>query len=54
MKEGRKRKEAKDWEYADDTYSILMPTDVREIIREGRELQHCVGNAGYIEWLGFN
>ncbi|MCR5093340.1 MAG: PcfJ domain-containing protein [Lachnospiraceae bacterium] len=46
--EERYEKEAKQREYADGRYSILMPKDAFDIIREGRELQHCVGRAGYI------
>lgn len=45
----RKQKEAKEIEYTDGTYSIIMPDDAEDIIREGRELDHCVGRAGYIE-----
>ena len=44
----RKQKEAKEIEYSDGTFSIIMPKDANEIIREGRELSHCVGSAGYI------
>ncbi len=44
----RKQKEAKEIEYTDGTYSIIMPEDANDIIREGRELDHCVGRAGYI------
>ncbi len=45
----RKQKEAKEIEYTDGIYSIIMPDDAEDIIREGRELDHCVGRAGYIE-----
>ncbi len=44
----RKKKETRKWEYTNDVYSILMPEDAEDIIREGRLLQHCVGSAGYI------
>ncbi len=47
--EERHEKEARKVEYTDGKYSILMPGNAREIIREGRELQHCVGRAGYIQ-----
>lgn len=47
--EERHEKEARKIEYTNGKYSILMPKDAREIIREGRELQHCVGRAGYIQ-----
>ena len=45
----RKQREAKTVEYSDGTYSVLMPSDTKEIIREGRILHHCVGHGGYIE-----
>ena len=47
--EERHEKEAASTEYTDGSYSILMPKNAIEIIREGRELQHCVGRAGYIQ-----
>lgn len=47
--EERHEKEARKIEYTNGKYSILIPKDAREIIREGRELQHCVGRAGYIQ-----
>ncbi|MBQ6968024.1 MAG: PcfJ domain-containing protein [Lachnospiraceae bacterium] len=46
--EKRYEKEARKTEYSDGKYSVLMPHDANEIINEGRMLQHCVGNAGYI------
>lgn len=52
--ENRKQKEAKKREYIGRNYSILMPKDARDIIREGRELQHCVGKAGYIQLMAEN
>ena len=45
----RKTEEARDWEYTDGRYSIVMPGSAEEIIEEGRRLSHCVGTAGYIE-----
>ncbi len=45
----RKRNEAKTREYKAEKYSVIMPKDALDIVREGRELQHCVGRAGYIE-----
>lgn len=45
----RKEEEANNIEYTNGTYSIIMPADASEIIREGRVLGHCVGSAGYIE-----
>lgn len=47
--EERHENEARKVEYTNGKYSILMPREAREIIREGRELQHCVGRAGYIQ-----
>lgn len=47
--ENRHDKEAGKTEYTNGNYSILMPRDASDIIREGRELQHCVGRAGYIQ-----
>ncbi|MCR5223021.1 MAG: PcfJ domain-containing protein [Lachnospiraceae bacterium] len=47
--EKRKKEEAKDREYTNGFYSILMPKDAKDIVREGRILCHCVGRAGYIE-----
>ncbi|MBO4900914.1 MAG: PcfJ domain-containing protein [Lachnospiraceae bacterium] len=47
--EERKKNEASQREYTDGTYSIIMPANANDIIREGRELCHCVGRAGYIE-----
>ncbi|MBP3279714.1 MAG: PcfJ domain-containing protein [Butyrivibrio sp.] len=44
-----KEKESSDWEYRTDKYSIVMPENARDIINEGRQLNHCVGRAGYIE-----
>ncbi|WP_024865371.1 PcfJ domain-containing protein [Butyrivibrio sp. FCS014] len=45
----RKEHEAKDIEYYGKDYSIIMPKDATDIIREGRILHHCVGHGGYIE-----
>ena len=45
----RKEHEAQKIEYTNDKYSILMPKDAADIIREGRILHHCVGHGGYIE-----
>ena len=47
--EERRNNEAENTEYTDGTYSILMPKNAEDIINEGRELQHCVGRAGYIQ-----
>ena len=47
--EERHDKEGSKMEYTNGKYSILMPRDASDIIREGRELQHCVGRAGYIQ-----
>lgn len=45
----RKQCEADEVEYTDGSFSVLMPSDAKEIIREGRILHHCVGHGGYIE-----
>lgn len=45
----RKKSEAEDIEYTNGRYSIIMPEDAKDIIREGRILHHCVGHGGYIE-----
>ncbi len=45
----RKQKEGHEKEYSNGKYSIIMPKDAMEIIAEGRALDHCVGQAGYIE-----
>lgn len=47
--EDRHDNEAGKTEYTNGNYSILMPKNASDIIREGRELQHCVGRAGYIQ-----
>ncbi len=52
--EERHEKEARKIEYSNGHYSILMPRDAMDIIREGRELQHCVGRAGYIQAMAAN
>lgn len=50
----RKEKDAQKYEYTNGKYSILLPKDAMEIIHEGRELQHCVGSAGYIQMMAKN
>lgn len=50
----QKKTEAKYIEYSNGEYSIVMPNDAADIIREGRELRHCVGSAGYIERMANN
>ncbi len=45
----RKENEAEYIEYTNNMYSIIMPKDAKDIIREGRILHHCVGHGGYIE-----
>ena len=52
--EERKEKEAENFEYTNGKYSILMPKDAADIIREGCELYHCVGSAGYVEAMADN
>lgn len=45
----RKEKEAEAKEFRGDKYTIVMPKDAEDIIREGQILEHCVGRAGYID-----
>ncbi len=52
--EERYKNEAKKREYTNGKYSILMPQNAFEIILEGRELEHCVGRAGYIGAMAVN
>lgn len=35
----------KKYEYADKNYTVLAPNRIEEIIREGRNLSHCVGKS---------
>ncbi len=44
-----KENEAEDIEYTNGKYSILLPDNANDIIREGRILHHCVGHGGYIQ-----
>lgn len=37
-------KTLKKYEYANDTYAIVAPTGIRDIMQEGRLLNHCVSN----------
>ena len=37
------------YEYTDGKYSIILPKNAEDIIREGIILGHCVGRVGYIE-----
>ena len=39
--------QAKDFEAVGDTYMIISPTDITDLITEGNELSHCVGRMGY-------
>ena len=43
----RKGQEYKPLEYSDGTYSLICPTDISELVREGEYLKHCVGKMGY-------
>ncbi len=45
----RYKEEARNYEYRKGKYAMLMPGNASEIVREGRELEHCVGRAGYIQ-----
>lgn len=35
------------YEYADDTYSIIAPKDIKDIVREGTLLKHCIHTCDY-------
>lgn len=41
------------YDYADDTYSIVIPSSFGEILQEGRKLHHCVGDSD-IYWDRIN
>lgn len=43
----QKSKAAQIYEVCNDTYSLIVPRDISELVREGRELSHCVGKMGY-------
>ncbi len=42
------------YEFADETYTVLAPTTVDEILIEGRRLNHCVSNDKYWERIATN
>lgn len=42
------------YEYADDSYMIVAPTTVEDILIEGRRLDHCVSNDKYMERISTN
>lgn len=42
-----KSKELRCFEKCNEVYSLIIPHDISELIREGRELDHCVGRMGY-------
>ncbi len=44
-----KKEKAKEVEYSNGCFSIILPRDASDIVEEGRVLDHCVGRAGYIE-----
>lgn len=35
------------YSYADDDYCVIVPSDIRDLIREGKDMHNCVG--GYID-----
>ena len=45
----KQKEEGKKYEYSNDKYSIVMPNDAYDIVREGALQHHCVGHGGYIE-----
>lgn len=38
---------SKPFEYKDGCYAAIIPEQIEELIREGKELHHCVGKMGY-------
>ncbi|MCR5374835.1 MAG: PcfJ domain-containing protein, partial [Lachnospiraceae bacterium] len=50
----RYKVEAKNWQRTNGIYSIIMPKNAEDIVREGSDLQHCVGRAGYIAAMAKN
>jgi hypothetical protein len=38
---------AKEYEVRGEEYVIIVPTDVRQLVDEGKALSHCVGRMGY-------
>ena len=42
-----KSHEYKTLEFNNGTYSMIVPTDISELVREGEFLKHCVGKMGY-------
>ena len=38
---------AKALEWSDGKYTVVIPTDCYDLVREGRALNHCVGKQGY-------
>ena len=39
--------EAKRFEYQGENYVAIIPAHIQELVKEGRELSHCVGRMGY-------
>ncbi|EAC3022662.1 hypothetical protein ES686_12645 [Listeria monocytogenes] len=39
----------KNYEKVVDNYAFIVPREVIDIVKEGKNLHHCVGGAGYIE-----
>lgn len=39
--------EAKQFEWEDGTYVAVIPSQIQELVAEGRALHHCVGKMGY-------
>ena len=42
-----KAQRAKQYEYSNENYMIIVPTEISDLIREGDVLSHCVGKMGY-------
>ncbi len=45
----QKKKDSGKVEYTNGRYSVILPQNAADIMREGRILGHCVGYGGYIE-----
>lgn len=43
----KKAQKAKPLEYQTDSFAALIPKDIDDLKREGKELNHCVGKMGY-------
>jgi hypothetical protein len=42
-----KAQKAKKFEYQGESYAVIVPSNIPELVREGEALSHCVGRMGY-------